>query len=149
MWYWKTGNGLKLFKMSMASITARLDKGQKHAPPFDMFRGYGTEFMWGGNVARFWGYKKDNWHWSPEQPMVVPNRKGILTHPAWLVAHAFNTETDPVHRGKFVREKLLAGTIPDASYQFFMDHLLQTVRDSIADCIEVSYQTLKLEAAAK
>lgn len=45
--------------------------------------------------------------------MKVPNRKGMLTHPAWLIAHAFNTETDPVHRGKFVREKLLADTIPD------------------------------------
>ncbi len=51
--------------------------------------------------------------WSAIQPAPVPNRKGMLTHPAWLVAHAFNTETDPVHRGKFVREKLLAGTIPD------------------------------------
>jgi hypothetical protein len=109
----RQGDGLKLFKKSMSSITARLDKGQKHAPPFDLYRGYGTDFMWGGNVARFWGYQKDNWDWSPDQPMTVANRKGLLTHPAWLVAHAFNTETDPVHRGKFVREKLLAGTIPD------------------------------------
>jgi hypothetical protein len=109
----RQGDGLKLFKKSMTSITARLDKGQKHAPPFDLYRGYGTDFMWGGNVAKFWGYRKDNWDWSPEQPMKVANRKGMLTHPAWLVAHAFNTETDPVHRGKFVREKLLAGTIPD------------------------------------
>ena len=30
-----------------------------------------------------------------------------------LLAHAHNTETDPVTRGKWVREKLLAGTIPD------------------------------------
>ncbi|MFK7852327.1 MAG: DUF1588 domain-containing protein [Akkermansiaceae bacterium] len=109
----RSGDGLKLFKKSMSSITARLDKGQEHAAPFDMYRGYGTGFMWGGNVVRFWGIPKDNWHWSPEQPMKVPNRKGMLTHPAWLVAHAFNTETDPVHRGKFVREKLLADTIPD------------------------------------
>jgi 26S proteasome regulatory subunit N12 len=29
-----------------------------------------------------------------------------------------------------------------------MDHLLQTVRDSIADCLEVSYQTLQLKDAA-
>jgi hypothetical protein len=109
----RQGDGLKLFKKSLTSITARLDKGQKHAPPFDLYRGYGTDFMWGGNVARFWGIRKDDWDWSPEQPMKVANRKGILTHPAWLVAHAVNTETDPVHRGKFVREKLLAGTIPD------------------------------------
>ena len=36
-----------------------------------------------------------------------------ITHPAWLIAHAQNLETDPIHRGKWIREKLLAGTIPD------------------------------------
>ncbi len=109
----RSGDGLKLFKKSLTSITARLDKGQKDAAPFDMYRGYGSDFMTGENVAMLWGYSKDNWHWSATQPAKVPNRKGMLTHPAWLIAHAFNTETDPVHRGKFVREKLLAGTIPD------------------------------------
>ena len=109
----RSGDGLKLFKKSLRSITDRLDNGQEHAAPFDMYRGYGTGFMWGGNVVRFWGIPKGDWHWSPEQPMKIENRKGMLTHPAWLVAHAFNTETDPVHRGKFVREKLLADTIPD------------------------------------
>ncbi|MFK7852326.1 MAG: DUF1588 domain-containing protein [Akkermansiaceae bacterium] len=108
-----SGSSMSHFKRSMASITARLDKGQEHAAPFDLSRGYGSQFMSGGNVARFWGIPRDNWHWSPEQPMKIANRKGLLTHPAWLVAHAFNTETDPVHRGKFVREKLLADTIPD------------------------------------
>ena len=37
--------------------------------------------------------------------------------------------------------------IPNSSYEFFMDSLLQTVRDSIADCIEVSYKTLKIQDA--
>ena len=36
-----------------------------------------------------------------------------MSHPAWLIAHAQNLETDPIHRGKWIREKLLAGTIPD------------------------------------
>jgi hypothetical protein len=109
----RSGDGLKLFKKSLTTITARLDKGQKDAAPFDMYRGYGSDFMPGENVAMLWGYNKDNWHWSATQPAKVANRRGMLTHPAWLIAHAFNTETDPVHRGKFVREKLLAGTIPD------------------------------------
>jgi hypothetical protein len=30
-----------------------------------------------------------------------------------LIAHGKNTETDPVHSGKWVREKLFAGVIPD------------------------------------
>jgi hypothetical protein len=109
----RQGDGLTLFKKSLTSITARLDKGQKDAAPFDLYRGYGSDFMPGENVAMLWGYSKDNWHWSATQPAKVPDRKGMLTHPAWLIAHAFNTETDPVHRGKFVREKLLADTIPD------------------------------------
>ena len=109
----RQGDGLTLFKKSLTSITARLDKGQKDAAPFDLYRGYGSDFMPGENVAKFWGYRKDDWDWSAVQPAKIPNRKGMLTHPAWLVAHAFNTETDPVHRGKFVREKLLADTIPE------------------------------------
>ncbi|MFK7911999.1 MAG: DUF1588 domain-containing protein [Akkermansiaceae bacterium] len=109
----RTGTTIQHFKQSMKSIVARLDKGQKDAAPFDFYRGYGSDFMPGENVAKFWGYRKDNWHWSAKQPAKVPNRKGMLTHPAWLIAHAFNTETDPVHRGIFVREKLLGDTIPD------------------------------------
>jgi len=37
--------------------------------------------------------------------------------------------------------------IPDPSYGFFMDSLLQTVRDSIADCVEVSYKSMKTKDA--
>ena len=56
---------------------------------------------------------EDYWDFPTTQPFAVPNRKGILTHPAWLVAHSQNTETDPVRRGKWIREKLLAGFVPD------------------------------------
>ncbi|MFM2221237.1 MAG: hypothetical protein RLZZ553_985 [Verrucomicrobiota bacterium] len=48
-----------------------------------------------------------------EQPFRIAHRKGILTHPAWLVAHSQNTATDPVKRGRWIREKLLAGRVPD------------------------------------
>jgi len=109
----RSGTGLQLFKKSMTSVTARLDKGQKEAAPFDMYRGYGSDFMPGENVSNFFNYPLINWDYATVQPAKVPNRKGFLTHPAWLIAHAQNTETDPVIRGKFVREKLLAGTIPD------------------------------------
>lgn len=51
--------------------------------------------------------------YEPVQPFSVPNRKGILTHPAWLIAHAQNSATDPIRRGKWIREKLLAGMVPD------------------------------------
>lgn len=40
-------------------------------------------------------------------------RCGILTQPSWLVAHSGNFDNDPVRRGKWIREKLLAGTVID------------------------------------
>jgi 26S proteasome regulatory subunit N12 len=44
-------------------------------------------------------------------------------------------------------DEVLSATarIPDASFEFFMQNLLQTVRDSIADCVEVSYKTMKIQ----
>lgn len=45
-------------------------------------------------------------------------------------------------------EVLNAGSnVPDPSYGFFMENLLETVRDSIADCVEVSYKSMKLDDA--
>jgi hypothetical protein len=42
-------------------------------------------------------------------------RAGVLTHPAWLASHALNFENDPnpVHRGKWIRENLLCGVVPE------------------------------------
>ena len=60
-------------------------------------------------------YNLDHLEWSyeVEQPMKVENRVGILTHPAWLVSFSHNAVTDPILRGKWVREKLLGGFIRD------------------------------------
>jgi len=69
--------------------------------------------MRGEQVTTYWNLDWRTWDYPPSQPATIPNRKGILTHPAWLIAHAQNLETDPIHRGKWIREKLLAGTIPD------------------------------------
>ena len=49
----------------------------------------------------------------PVQPFAVPDRKGILTHPAWLIAFSANTASAPIRRGRWIREKLLAGVVPD------------------------------------
>ncbi len=59
-------------------------------------------------------YDRDGvFDYHPVQPFTVPQRKGILTHPAWLIAHSQNAATDPIRRGKWIREKLLAGAVPD------------------------------------
>jgi hypothetical protein len=39
-------------------------------------------------------------------------RAGLLTHAGILASLAKSNQTDPVHRGKFVRERLLCGTVP-------------------------------------
>jgi hypothetical protein len=57
--------------------------------------------------------KEGVFDYNPVQPFPMPNRRGLLTHPAWLIAHSANTATDPVRRGKWIREKLLAGSVPD------------------------------------
>lgn len=40
-------------------------------------------------------------------------RAGILTHNSWLIAFSTNDENRPVQRGIWVRERLLAGNVPD------------------------------------
>lgn len=47
------------------------------------------------------------------QPYKRPNRAGMLTHPAWLIAFSLNDHTDPIRRGKWIRERLLAGLVPN------------------------------------
>ena len=48
-------------------------------------------------------------------PVTLPSdeRSGILTQPAWLIAHSTNFDNDPVRRGKWILEHLLGGTVPD------------------------------------
>jgi mono/diheme cytochrome c family protein len=45
--------------------------------------------------------------------MPAGQRMGILTHPAWLVAQSSNFDNHAIHRGRWIREKLLGGKIPD------------------------------------
>ncbi|MEM6689861.1 MAG: DUF1588 domain-containing protein [Planctomycetota bacterium] len=40
-------------------------------------------------------------------------RLGVLTHPSWLVSHSDAMDNHAIHRGRWVRERLLGGGIPD------------------------------------
>jgi len=40
-------------------------------------------------------------------------RRGILTHPSWLVSHSDAMDNHAILRGRWVRERLLGGGIPD------------------------------------
>ena len=45
--------------------------------------------------------------------MPLEQRAGLLTHPAWLAAYSLNEDNDPIHRGIWVYERLLAGVLGD------------------------------------
>ena len=66
-------------------------------------------------TVRFYNFDERTWDYPLEQPFAMPKgeRVGLLTHPAWLVAWSGNFENDPIRRGKWIREHLLAGSIPD------------------------------------
>ena len=54
--------------------------------------------------------------WKPTpKPFKFPEdqRMGVLTHPAWLVAHSGNFDNDPILRGHWIKYKLLGGNVPD------------------------------------
>lgn len=59
--------------------------------------------------------EQQRWNWPIEQPLQMPKeqRAGLLTHPAWLAAWSLNDGNDPIHRGIWVRERLLAGVLQD------------------------------------
>ncbi|MFM7072738.1 MAG: DUF1588 domain-containing protein [Planctomycetota bacterium] len=50
-----------------------------------------------------------------EQPVELPadQRAGILTQPSWLVAHSTTFDNHAIHRGKWIRERLLGNVVPD------------------------------------
>lgn len=52
----------------------------------------------------------------PERVLATAPREqrlGILTHPSWLVSHSDAMDNQAIHRGRWVRERLLGGGIPD------------------------------------
>lgn len=53
--------------------------------------------------------------WVPDQPVALPanTRLGVLMQPSWLTAWSTNFDNDPVRRGRWVRERLLGGNVPD------------------------------------
>ncbi|MDP7014165.1 MAG: DUF1588 domain-containing protein [Pirellulaceae bacterium] len=88
-------------KLIIPEVQARLDRGEKPVP--NRYRGY----------IRAYNLNGATWSWATEQPFALPHRAGMLTHPAWLVAHSGNFDNDPIRRGKWIRERLLAGNVPD------------------------------------
>ncbi len=114
-------NPLKQFTKQMESFELRLGNGQKAAAPYPSFPAHGPsngQTRYGGaltpvDMVKAYNIDLKNWDYPTTQPSKLPNRKGILTHPAWLISFSGNTQTDPIHKGIWIRKKLLADTIPD------------------------------------
>jgi len=114
---------LTTLKRMMPALELHFSDGQSQGMPYmKMSMGFWHggnvlgrtgQQMRGEQVTSYWNLDWKTWDYPVQQPAHIPNRKGMLTHPAWLIAHSQNLETDPIHRGKWIREKLLAGTIPD------------------------------------
>ncbi len=114
---------LNTLKRMMPALEFHFSEGQANGMPYmKMAMGFWHggnvlgrtgQQMRGEQVTSYWNINWKTWDYPTQQPAKISNRKGMLTHPAWLIAHAQNLETDPIHRGKWIREKLLAGTIPD------------------------------------
>lgn len=68
-----------------------------------------------GKNQMFRHYNFEPEQWSTEMPLTLAadQRAGILTQPSWLIAHSANTENHAIHRGKWIRERLLGGVVPD------------------------------------
>lgn len=58
-------------------------------------------------------YGMDEWHANQPFEQKSGTRLGILMQPSWLVAWSENFNNDIVRRGRFIRERLLGGTVPD------------------------------------
>ena len=117
----RSRNLLTSFKSQMAHFTNRFDKGQTATAPYQSSPSHGSadgQTRYGGQmraieVAKLFNVDLNNWDYPTTQPTKMPKRKGILTHPAWLISFSGNTQTDPIHKGIWIRKKLLADTIPD------------------------------------
>jgi hypothetical protein len=107
---------LKSFRDKMEVIDRKMLAGEAFTPKDAQLR-YGTGGRKGtmaqAMVTDFFNLSPSGWDYVAEQPVRMEHRKGFLSHPAWLIATSQNFQTDPVVRGKWVREKLLAGMVPD------------------------------------
>jgi hypothetical protein len=106
MHYIKTNVNDGNFKFNSAYVKRAEDAG-RHPIPIE-----------GPDSRRYVGFYNldhETWDYPTRQPFKIPGkqRAGILMHPAWLIAWSGNFDNDPIRRGKWIREHLLAGTIPD------------------------------------
>jgi len=95
-------------KKQRADAIAKFEADKKKEP--DKFKTK-TLNLPGRSVYESYGLKD----FPDQQPVELPaeQRAGILTQPSWLVAQSTSFDNHAIHRGKWIRERLLAGVVPD------------------------------------
>ena len=106
-------------QLSFVNYNTKVDKSKPDRPligvPFEVIpppdKNPNNKPEWLGGVDAVYGFQE----WPREQPATLPEgqRLGILMQPSWLVAWSTNFDTDVVRRGRWIRERLLGGTVPD------------------------------------
>ncbi len=106
-------------RLSFVNYNTKVDKSKPDRPlvgvPFDVIpppdKNPKNKPEWLGGVDAVYGFQQ----WPLEQPAQLAdgNRVGILMQPSWLVAWSTNFDNDVVRRGRWIRERLLGGTVPD------------------------------------
>lgn len=106
-------------EQTVAMYKATLKKGIHRHPNFpfsEKGRGIGDLlYIEPYNLPSNGRHDEQKWDWPIEQPLKMPKeeRAGLLTHPAWLTAYSLNEGNDPIHRGIWIYERLLAGVLGD------------------------------------
>ena len=94
-----------------AEAKAQLAKAREHHENNPKKKG--QPFIAGNMLSMYEAYGLSDY--PLEQPVELPKdqRAGILTQPAWLVAHSTTYDNHAIHRGKWIRERLLGNVVPD------------------------------------
>jgi hypothetical protein len=105
--------------LSFVNYNTKVDKSKPERPtvgvPFDVVpppdKNPKNKPEWLGGVDAVYGFQE----WPKEQPTRLSEgtRLGVLMQPSWLVAWSTNFDNDVVRRGRWIRERLLGGTVPD------------------------------------
>lgn len=106
----------KMFTHANGNVTKRwmkyleqCDKASISHMPMGGTRSGGRDYITAYNLD------EKTFSYPVSQPFTLApkERIGLLMHPAWLLAHSLNLDNDPIRRGKWIRERLLADTVPE------------------------------------
>jgi 26S proteasome regulatory subunit N12 len=74
-------------------------------------------------------------------PAMAPKDNVYISHPVKIEQYMME--------GSYNKVFLARGNVPAASYSFFMDILLKTIRDEIGSCIEKAYEKIGVREAGR